>query len=545
MKPLVSMFRLTLLAALFATTALNTRPAVQVHALGTSITVNTFEDSIPPDTSDGKCSLREAITNANDDTVPPTYGNCAAGTGNDSIFFAGTGTIVLAAQLPTITDPDGLTVDGDRKVTIHGNYLNRLFSIQVAALTLKNLKLFGGYTDVNSTGGSVVYNNSGTLIVANSEFYFNQGLNGAAIYNGNGTLTVANSLFLENTAYATGGAVHINGGTATMSNNTFSKNLAGVNGGDLYVQSGTVYLMNNIFANGLGGGNCGYSVGTVAGKNNLFEDGSSACGFVHAVNGNLVGFNPLFVPDPNNPNSVVLSSSSPAIDAGDAAACGQPPVDNTSHNGLPRPQGIRCDIGAYEYPQTLVQARFLSSASEDGHILESTETSGVGGTKNNIAANLYIGDNAANKQYRAILSFDTSALSSLPDDAIITSVTLWFKDAGKSGTLPFLTHGKLLVDVKTVNFGSTAALELADFKATASKSAALSFTKTNLDPSGWYSQAFLPGDFVYINREGMTQFRLRFTKDDNNDFGADYLKIVSGDGDPYLVPQLLIDYYDR
>jgi len=41
----------------------------------------------------------------------------------------------------------------------------------------------------------------------------------------------------------------------------------------------------------------------------------------------------------------------------------------------------------------------------------------------------------------------------------------------------------------------------------------------------------------------LTHFRLRFTKDDNNDFGADYLKIFSGNALEADRPQLIIEYY--
>jgi hypothetical protein len=42
---------------------------------------------------------------------------------------------------------------------------------------------------------------------------------------------------------------------------------------------------------------------------------------------------------------------------------------------------------------------------------------------------------------------------------------------------------------------------------------------------------------------GATQFRLRFKKDDNNDFGADFLKIFSGDADEADHLQLIVEYY--
>jgi hypothetical protein len=156
---------------------------------------------------------------------------------------------------------------------------------------------------------------------------------------------------------------------------------------------------------------------------------------------------------------------------------------------------------------------------------------------NSVSLNLRVGDDAANKQDRSILSFDTSAL---PDQAVITAATLRFRQSGVSVTNPFTTHGSLLVDVRKGAFGSNS-LQLSDFKDLASKRKVLIYTNTQVD--GWYSQSFSPADFMYINLAGVTQFRLRFAIDDNNDLGADFLKLYSGNGDPANQPQLIVEYY--
>jgi hypothetical protein len=81
---------------------------------------------------------------------------------------------------------------------------------------------------------------------------------------------------------------------------------------------------------------------------------------------------------------------------------------------------------------------------------------------------------------------------------------------------------------------------LGTLKPPASKSKVLIFTKNKVD--NWYSQSFSLDDFQYINLTGVTQFRLRFAKDDNNDFGADFLKIDSGETVVADQPQLIIEY---
>ena len=179
-----------------------------------------------------------------------------------------------------------------------------------------------------------------------------------------------------------------------------------------------------------------------------------------------------------------------------------------------------------------------SSGAYDGWIRESTETSNRGNKLNKGSKLLYIGDDAGNRQYRSILSFNTSGL---PDNAVITKVTLKFKYAGKTGALPFSTHGKLIVDIRKGSFGNNPVLQLNDFKAAASKNNILSFT--NVKVSNWYSKSISSAYFSYIHLTSVTQFRLRFSKDDNHDFGADFLKIYSGNAGAVNRPQLIIEYY--
>ncbi len=183
---------------------------------------------------------------------------------------------------------------------------------------------------------------------------------------------------------------------------------------------------------------------------------------------------------------------------------------------------------------------FRSNGAQDGWILESTEFSNAGGTLNNTATTFVLGDNAADKQYRSILSFYTAPL---PDTAVITKVTLKIKQYGApTGTNPFTTHGVLYVDIRTGAFGGNGALQTLDFQVTASKAAA--GTIPNAPVNGWYSKVWNANIFSYINKTGVTQFRLRFQKDDNDDLGADYLAFLSGNAATISArPTLVIEYY--
>jgi len=177
-----------------------------------------------------------------------------------------------------------------------------------------------------------------------------------------------------------------------------------------------------------------------------------------------------------------------------------------------------------------------SNKSQDGWVLESSENSNSGGAKNNKSSTLYIGDDAANRQYRSILSFDTA---SLPDDAVVTSVILSAKNASVvGGGNPVKIFKGFALDINSGDFGS-ASLALSDFNASASH------TYPTIKPAllgPWYDFD-LKSAASYINLTGNTQIRLRFKNDDNNNSIANYLKLYSGNAGAANAPQLSVEYY--
>ncbi|MGE5248761.1 MAG: fibronectin type III domain-containing protein [Bacteroidota bacterium] len=180
----------------------------------------------------------------------------------------------------------------------------------------------------------------------------------------------------------------------------------------------------------------------------------------------------------------------------------------------------------------------LSTGSYDGWVLESSETSNLGGAFNYAGTSIVVGDDALDRQYRDILSFNTSVL---PDNAVITKVTLKVKKAGLVGTDPFTTHGRLKVDINSPFFGSGPGLAASDFQAANDRAAVGLFGAAPM--SGWYSAVLSSAAFPYVNRVGTTQFRLRFGKDDNDDRSADYVKFWSGNASAGAYrPQLVIEY---
>lgn len=166
----------------------------------------------------------------------------------------------------------------------------------------------------------------------------------------------------------------------------------------------------------------------------------------------------------------------------------------------------------------VLQTNFTSIGSHDGYMLS-------GGGVNNTSMDMRAGDHLTiNRQYKTFLSFDTSELAG----KTILSARLKLKCSG-SYSDPFrnLTNC-CYVDIKRGVFGSRAALEEEDFYAPASvtKVALLSDAKV----SGGTALAEIdPASLSYINKSGLTQFRIYFPKVSNGDTTANYQTWYSGD----------------
>lgn len=166
---------------------------------------------------------------------------------------------------------------------------------------------------------------------------------------------------------------------------------------------------------------------------------------------------------------------------------------------------------------------FQSVAAQDGWILESGENSNMGGPLNSSAHTFRLGDNAANRQYRAILSFNTSAL---PDNAAIQSVVVKIKRSGPIvGTNPFAVFGNLWVDLRNGSFDA-AALQRTDFNNAATVAKVGIFNPTPV--VGWYSATLSALGNNHINKLGLTQLRLYFNLDDNHNHLEDTIRFLSG-----------------
>ncbi|RJP49860.1 MAG: hypothetical protein C4583_11670 [Anaerolineaceae bacterium] len=186
----------------------------------------------------------------------------------------------------------------------------------------------------------------------------------------------------------------------------------------------------------------------------------------------------------------------------------------------------------------ILSRKISSTPSQDGIVIESAENTGRGGVFTSSQLVLPVGDDASDRQLRAVLSFNTA---SVPDNARILSVTLKVRQKSILGQNPFLTHGKLLVELGNPFFGTGLNLEAVDFHAP-SNGIASSFTATPVNNR--YSARFNAASLTKLNLTGVTQLRLRFVLDDNDDRSRDSLQFISGSSATAAArPALIVTYF--
>ncbi len=187
---------------------------------------------------------------------------------------------------------------------------------------------------------------------------------------------------------------------------------------------------------------------------------------------------------------------------------------------------------------------FISVASQDGWVRESSENSSIGGRINSTSTStsgLRAGDNSSDRQYKGVVSFDTATI---PTGATIVSATLRLRRGTVSGTSPFTTHGTCWVDVHTGGLDGSTSLANSDFQAaaTVAKTATLSTPAANGD---WSEAVLDPAGLSAINKNGTTQLRFYFDSGDNDDRGTDYVGYyASNNGTTANHPQLVVTYQE-
>ena len=295
------------------------------------------------------------------------------------------------------------------------------------------------------------------------------------------------------------------------------------NSGTNVLYSDAVNIVNNWYGDPGTYGVCEGGFMALTSDTNVYINGNySNCGDT------IDGSTQITTPNLEPSVTTIAAADVPSAVLGDVGAQPTDAVDQyyIDGGGLTPPAVGSCGGGASGGGGNPGEATFLSPDAKDGYVLESTETSGVGGTFKSTTT--YIGDTATKQQYIAVLHFDTS---SIPDTATITSATLSMRRLGAYGTPT--TLGTLTVDIKNGYYGTSDGLAANDFASASSATnvATLPYPASN----GAYASGDLNSSgLAQINKIGVTQFKVRFTLDDDNDGTADYLNIYDTGSPPSL-----------
>ncbi|MBI3161354.1 MAG: CSLREA domain-containing protein [Chloroflexi bacterium] len=387
---------ITLPAGTYTLTLGDQLPVVTTTIIIEGTTTTTIQAAASPDTSGYRIFEVTGDLTLNNVTLKNGWCNnnlaCAPQGGANQDTYKGYGGAIFNSGTLTITNS---IIQNNKAAGDGGGIYNYQGTLSLTNTTVSNNNGssgggVGGKGTINVTNGTFgsntansgggISSSDGTLNVTNSLFTSNSVTGNGGGIGSNSTLNIKTSTFTGNSASSSGGGLSSNNGPSNISNSTFTNNNASSRGGgifnyeDLNLTNNTisgnsapngggfysdpyqhegdsiyavVVLKNNIFANSTSGGDCfNYVNGAahpVTGNNNLIEtEGSNPCGTTAPITGS----------DPNlgtltgTPGHLPLNAGSPAINAGDTAACAAAPVSDTSQNGVAR--GTPCDVGSYE-----------------------------------------------------------------------------------------------------------------------------------------------------------------------------------------------------
>jgi hypothetical protein len=337
------------------------------------------------------CTLLEAINASN-----------ANANANTITFASGVSGIIVNSTVGglTITNPVTLNGPGARVLTVSGNNVARVFAVNPAVTANFNGLTIAKGSSAGPGGG--IYNDHGTVSVADCTISGNTAFSGGGIYNrgvtsGSATLSVKRSTIsgnIANGSLGVGGAIDsegVNGGSAsvTLTNCTVTGNTAPVipgaagllsfgSGGTASVilinctfnsnaitnDTSTLSLANTILNAGSGGATVTNSNGTVTSQgHNLSSD--NAGGFLVGA-GDKPNTNPMLDTLKNNggpSDTLALLAGSPAINAGDDTKA--PATDERVFTRA----GVS-DIGAFELNGIMAVLKITSIVRlTTGHII--------------------------------------------------------------------------------------------------------------------------------------------------------------------------------
>jgi hypothetical protein len=170
---------------------------------------------------------------------------------------------------------------------------------------------------------------------------------GGGLYLSNASVLVANSTFNANHALLGAGVYTWNGGLPGLHFVTISGNTGTTGNGIMVDDNGWLQVTDSIvWGNGASEFGVGVTGVTVSPSDSVIKGGCPALTGV-SCGGTIVSASPKLGPLANNggfTKTMALLAGSSAIDKL-PAACGW----STDQRGIHRPQGPKCDMGAYEY----------------------------------------------------------------------------------------------------------------------------------------------------------------------------------------------------
>ncbi|MGH3283495.1 MAG: ricin-type beta-trefoil lectin domain protein [Streptosporangiaceae bacterium] len=281
--------------------------------------------------------------------------------GGGAVFSRGplsvTSTTFSGNSAPSATGTSGGAINNSGPLTVSlstftgnsGQEGGGIFNQSTSAAATITDSTFSGNTATTFGGGAIV-SADGTTNVARDTFSGNNatGAAGGGAIDNDATVDVTNSTFNGNTGGTNGGGAIQNFGTAAITWSTFSGNNSPY-GANLHndTTGAPMTVSESIVADGGGGGsNCSGLPAIVDGGYNI--DTGTSCGFSTA-NHSQNNTNPdlgALAANGGPTQTMALASDSPAVNAIPVSVAGC--SGSTDQRGVSRPQGIACDIGAYE-----------------------------------------------------------------------------------------------------------------------------------------------------------------------------------------------------
>ena len=266
----------------------------------------------------------------------------------DGDTVVGGGISISAGATVTLTD---CVVQGNHASKYGGGIYNQ------GRLTLERCVVSGNSAATAPGGGGGLYSTS-ALVVRDSTVSGNHAVNGGGIGALQGTLAVVNSTISGNYADGYGGGIN-SAATTGLYNASVVANVANATGVNNGLGGGVSTGAGFTLANSLVSGNSLNDSILVADdcSGTLISQGNDIIESVDSthctLSGSFVIADPLVGPLKNNGGPTqthALLPGSVAIDAGNAGGCTDSvgAILAADQRGATRPQGARCDIGAYE-----------------------------------------------------------------------------------------------------------------------------------------------------------------------------------------------------